>query len=101
MRLRTNRKIIIVAREGGAKFARRDRRIGASQIVWNFEEYVSLPTCQKIADSKPNDPNNHRADNRDGSRDGPIGMSLHGANGKNKKCPQHRRDASYRINCIC
>ena len=89
-------------RRGGApKFAWPDRRIGASQTAWNFEEYVSLPTCQTIAGCAANDPNNHCADNRDGSRDGPIGMSLHGANGKNKKCPQHRPDASCRINCIC
>jgi hypothetical protein len=32
----------IGATGAGAKIARRDRRIGASQIVWNFEEYVGF-----------------------------------------------------------
>ena len=48
MRLGTNRKIIIVARGGGAKFARRDRRIGAAQTVWEFEEAIPIQLLSRI-----------------------------------------------------
>jgi hypothetical protein len=34
--------LTIGATGDGAKIARRDRRIGASQIVWNFEEYIGF-----------------------------------------------------------